>query len=133
MLRRLVRWTALLIVILIVVLVTAVYTISERALKRVYPVDVSPVAIPATAEAIARGEHIAHAVGSCTMCHGDDVGGRVYADMGALGVIVGSNLTRGRGGVGGTFSDSIGCARLGTVCGVTERHLSRCRARSSRT
>ena len=105
MLRRLVRWTALLIVVLIVVLVTAVFTISERALKRVYPVDVSPVAIPATAEAIARGEHIAHAVGSCTMCHGDDVGGRVYADMGALGVIVGSNLTRGRGGVGGTFSD----------------------------
>jgi hypothetical protein len=39
------------------------------------------------------------------MCHGEDVGGRVYADMGALGVIVGSNLTRGKGGVGSKFSD----------------------------
>ena len=105
MIRRLVRWTALMIVVLTAILVTAVYAISERALKRVYLVDVAPIQIPSTPEAVARGEHIAHAVGSCTMCHGDDVGGRVYADMGALGVIVGSNLTRGRGGVGATFSD----------------------------
>lgn len=105
MLRRLVRWTALMIVVLTAILVTAVYAISERALKRVYPVTVTPISIPATPEALARGEHIAQAVGSCTMCHGEDVGGRIYADMGALGIIVGSNLTRGQGGVGATFSD----------------------------
>src|SRR5688572_4339829 len=95
MLRRLVRWTAILIVVLVSVVVASVYAVSELALRKVYDVKAVAVVIPTAPEDIARGRHIAQAVGSCTMCHGDDVGGRVYADMGALGVIVGTNLTRG--------------------------------------
>jgi len=105
MLRRLVRWTAILIVVFVGIVVASVYAISERALNKVYDVKAVAVVIPTAPEDIARGQHIAQAVGSCTMCHGEDVGGRVYADMGALGVIVGSNLTRGKGGVGSKFSD----------------------------
>jgi cytochrome c553 len=65
---------------------------------------VTPLALPSDPAAIARGGHIARAVGTCVLCHGDDFGGAVYADMGAMGVVAGPNLTRGRGGIGAAFT-----------------------------
>ena len=64
---------------------------------------------------VARGAHIVKAVGSCTLCHGDDLGGAVYADMGMIGVIAGPNLTRGRGGrpADFTLADWVRALRFG--------------------
>jgi hypothetical protein len=85
----------------------AVYVLSERRLRRTYPIPASsPVAILTDSAALARGGHLAIAVGSCMLCHGDDLGGRVYSADGALGVIAGPNLTRGRGGLGASFADA---------------------------
>ena len=65
----------------------------------------SPLPIPSDDAAIERGRHLATSVNSCADCHGPDFGGRVFADAGPLGVITGTNLTRGRGGIGGTYTD----------------------------
>jgi hypothetical protein len=93
--------------VVVVLLAGAVYALSERRLRRTYPVPPSPpVAALTDSAAMARGGHIARAVGSCMLCHGDDLGGLVFSADRALGVIAGPNLTRGRGGLGSTFTDA---------------------------
>jgi cytochrome c553 len=98
-----------------VVAVTAVYVVSGRELRRTYTVPETALAIPSDSATLARGAHLVLAVGNCTECHGEDLGGKVYADMGPLGVIAGPNLTRGRGGIGGelTATDWVRALRYG--------------------
>lgn len=66
---------------------------------------------------VARGEHIANAMAHCTECHGADLGGGGRAfPVGRGGAnVVPSNLTSGKGGVGGMYSDRdyIAAIRLG--------------------
>lgn len=83
-----------------------VYALSERALARTYAVPQPQLRPPTGGTAVARGAHLATAVANCVLCHGEDLGGKVYADAGALGVIAGPNLTRGRGGIGAAFTDA---------------------------
>jgi mono/diheme cytochrome c family protein len=108
--RRLRRVFAVALGVLAAILVVAVgtvYALSSRRINRTYPIPRDPpLAIPTDSAAVARGRHLATAVGSCTLCHGLDLGGTVIAEEGPLGVIAGPNLTRGRGGLGATFSDA---------------------------
>jgi mono/diheme cytochrome c family protein len=92
-----------------------VYVTSERALRATYNTPVTELDIPEEPDVIARGEHLVRSVGTCTLCHGEDLGGSVYADEGAIGRIVGPNLTRGRGGVGAelTTDDWVRAIRYG--------------------
>src|SRR5690606_30225998 len=53
---------------------------------------------------IARGAHLASALGKCADCHGDGLGGNVMVDDPALGRLSAPNLTRGRGGVTADFA-----------------------------
>jgi cytochrome c553 len=85
----------------------ATYAISERLLNRKVDVPVETVAVPtADITAVQRGQHLASAVAACTGCHGPNLAGKIYLDDPLLGRIVPQNLTRGRGGVGGNFSDA---------------------------
>jgi mono/diheme cytochrome c family protein len=55
---------------------------------------------------IAHGKHIASSYGSCISCHGADLGGApMYVGDPAMGTLAASNLTRGAGGIGSTYSD----------------------------
>ncbi len=56
------------------------------------------IATPLPAADLARGEHLVRDVLVCTSCHGDDLGGAIVSEDGAMGRIVASNLTRGAGG-----------------------------------
>jgi mono/diheme cytochrome c family protein len=85
-------------------LLVIVYVLSARALNRKYVLPAFSVTVPADSAAVARGAHLVQ-IGTCATCHGSDLGGRVYADMGPVGVVAGPNLTRGRGGRGGFFTD----------------------------
>jgi cytochrome c553 len=104
MLKRILVGGAVGIALLLAGLPAYVYTVSERALEAVYPAPSTALTLPSDPEALPRGEHLARAVGTCTLCHGDDFGGGIYADEGAIGRIVGTNLTRGRGGIANEFS-----------------------------
>ena len=105
-LRRILLWLVVTLVVLAGGGAVAVYAISERKLTRTYAVPPDRVAVPADAAAIARGGHLYQAVGTCALCHADDGGGALYADLGAVGMIAGPNLTRGRGGLGASFTDA---------------------------
>jgi mono/diheme cytochrome c family protein len=98
-----------------VIAATAIYVVSQREMRRTYSVTVTPLAIPTDSAALARGAHLARSVGTCVECHGEDLGGKLYADMGPVGVIAGPNLTRGRGGIGDglTVTDWVRALRYG--------------------
>lgn len=66
------------------------------------PDDAVPIA--AGAEAIARGKHLVEAVAVCTICHGDDLGGKLAFDDPFLGHGYTANLTSGTGGVARYYS-----------------------------
>jgi mono/diheme cytochrome c family protein len=95
-------------VVVLVMLAVAiwVYAASASMLGKTYPIPDLAVPIPTDAAAVARGKHLVLAVGACVECHDADLGGKVYADMGPVGVVAGRNLTGGRGGIGGEFSDA---------------------------
>lgn len=104
----LIRWSAIVVAIVAGVVVLAaggVYIASERRLNERYDVTPASITIPSDAAAVDRGAHLARAVTTCTLCHGEDGGGGVYADMGMVGLVAGPNLTRGRGGLGDELSD----------------------------
>ena len=90
-----------------VLLVSAIglYLRSESMLRRTYTVAQRRIDIPSDSASVARGAHLVNAVGTCATCHGADLGGRVYADMGPIGIVAGPNLTPGAGGRGASFND----------------------------
>ncbi len=72
--------------------------------RRTFEIDESALlsAVVADEITLARGAHLAKIL-SCTECHGEDLSGLVYIDAPPFRV-VGSNLTPGRGGAGGSYS-----------------------------
>ena len=105
--RTLVRWTARILLVLVAAcagFVAYLYVVTNRQLAREYDVRVPAVAIPGDAASIERGRYIATRVSMCTECHGEDLGGKIVEESFAMGRLAGSNLTRGRGGVGARYS-----------------------------
>lgn len=81
-----------------------VYVVSSAKLHRKFVVHVAPEPIPTGPVAVALGRHLAQTRG-CMDCHGQDLGGGVVFHSVPMGLVAAPNLTRGRGGVGGTFTD----------------------------
>ncbi|HZP67392.1 MAG TPA: c-type cytochrome [Rudaea sp.] len=100
--RKFVRWVGRLLATLAVaaaVLLGLVYWRSGALLSQRIALNEAALAIPADADAVARGEHLAVTRG-CTDCHEHDLGGKVLVDAAPIGRIAAPNLTRGRGGIG---------------------------------
>lgn len=76
---------------------------SERRMNRIVTVAPSSVAVPTTAEALARGKYLYDSRG-CIDCHARDGAGRTFIDDGAL-MVRGPNLTAGRNGIAASYSD----------------------------
>jgi len=76
-----------------------VYWRSSSLLAQHIDVNEPALEIPADADAIARGEHLAVTRG-CVDCHAADLAGKVLVDAFPIGRIAAPNLTRGKGGVG---------------------------------
>jgi mono/diheme cytochrome c family protein len=88
-----------------VLVVAAVYVLSSIRVNRKHPIPPIPVlALASDSLTLTRGKHLVTSVANCTFCHGADLGGMVLTDD-ALGVIVGANLTRRRGGIGPDFTE----------------------------
>jgi len=107
---RVFRWLGIVVAaVLALVLLAAAFVavVSWRRISRVHTVNVVvPRSIPSDAAAIERGKHVATAMGSCTYCHGPDLGGQIMQQPGAFGTLAAPNLTRGAGGLGTTFTDT---------------------------
>jgi mono/diheme cytochrome c family protein len=83
----------------------AIYVVSESRLQQKLVVPTESIPISTDISSVQRGQHMASAVAVCMDCHGPYLAGKVLMDDPALGRFVPPNLTRGRGGVGATFSD----------------------------
>ena len=99
--KRTVRWILFALggVLALAVLVAGtLYALSGRKLSEKHTVAVEPaLVIPSDSASIARGSHLVNAL-PCGECHGTDMGGKVFADAGPFALLIGPNLTRGRGG-----------------------------------
>jgi mono/diheme cytochrome c family protein len=86
--------------------ITVIYTLSSFRLNRKHNIPPLPqITLSSDSLILAKGQHLATGTVNCVQCHGDDLGGKIYVDAGALGIIVGPNLTGGKGGIGKTFSN----------------------------
>jgi mono/diheme cytochrome c family protein len=74
--------------------------------SRIYSPPEDRIPIPTDAGSIARGRHLVEAVAVCTICHGENLGGKLAFQDSFLGRGYTANLTSGRGGVGRTYSDA---------------------------
>lgn len=107
--RRAVKWAGLAfggIAIAIVLGVALVYALSSRAMSRTYAVPEVQLAIPADSASVARGRHLSIAVSQCVNCHGENLAGKVFVNNAVMGQLYASNLTPGKGGIGGRYSDA---------------------------
>ena len=90
------------LLLLAVVGLSFVYWRSNALLAPHVQIDEAALAIPADAEAVERGRHLAVTRG-CGECHGADFGGKVIVDLPPVGRIAGPNLTHGKGGLAANF------------------------------
>ena len=89
--------------VLVVVLVS--YFVSGARLNKRYQVPVASIAVPTDSAAIARGRTFATVAG-CTDCHTGTLGGQVMIDGFPFAKLASTNLTRGKGGIGATYTDA---------------------------
>ena len=82
---------------LVVAFVAIVWLVSSRQIAQTLQVEPRPLTVPVTRDsvALARGAHLADAIGGCADCHGEDLGGQVFIDDPGLGRVVAPNLTPG--------------------------------------
>jgi cytochrome c553 len=93
------------VVILVVVGFGTAFTVSERKLAEQFDFVLTTSQIPEDETAIAWGSHLANAVTGCQDCHGPDLAGTILSDD-PVAVLAAPNLTAGRGGIGGEFTDA---------------------------
>ncbi len=83
-----------------------VYLITGIRLRKKYPVPATPITVVTDSVSLARGKHLATALGKCVGCHEEDLGGRIMGDNPVFGRLVASNLTPGRGGALARYDDA---------------------------
>lgn len=107
--KRVLKWVGYVVLALLVLIVAAVGTvwaITSSRLNKTYPTEVETVAIPTDSASIARGRHLVQAVGKCAECHGDKLQGMSMMNEPVFMMLTASNLTRGQGGIGSTYTDA---------------------------
>ena len=81
-----------------------VFVAFNRMWTRTFDVPKHDITATADEVSLAEGRRLLKAR-ACTECHGDDLGGRYFMEEPALGRFYARNLTTGRGGNIGAFSD----------------------------
>ena len=107
MLKKVLKYLAIGVVSIVVLLLAVVYGVSEMKLRRSY--DVKPTtALNVTRDPaqLERGRHLVTAVAKCTECHTADLGGQLFIDGGPFATVYASNLTPGKGGRLAGYTDA---------------------------
>lgn len=93
------------LIALVLVGVGAAYGITEYRINKNHEMHVGMIPIPTGEAAVTRGKHLTEAVGKCQGCHGDNYAGKVVMDAPVFVDLTSTNLTSGKGGIGGEYSD----------------------------
>lgn len=94
--KRLIRWLVrgvAAVALLVAIAVATIYVLSERAMRRTYPVPRVALQVPTDADSIREGERLARILGCTHGCHGRAGEGGVMFDEPAIARIVAPNLT----------------------------------------
>lgn len=75
------------------------YGVTASRFRKSYDVKVEKIAVPADAEAVARGKRFATVIAKCVDCHGANLQGKLLVDDPKFARLAASNLTAGKGGV----------------------------------
>jgi cytochrome c553 len=106
---RVTRWLGITLaglVGLLAIAIIVVYVASSHAIGKVYSIKAPPLIVPTDSVSIASGQHFVQAIGKCASCHGDDFAGKVITDDAAIGRLYSANLTRGKGGIGASYTNA---------------------------
>ena len=90
---------------LVLLVVLVAYFVSGARLRKHYEVAGKVVPLPSDSASLARGKALATLYG-CTGCHTPNLGGMQMIDGFPFAKLASSNLTRGAGGIAGTYSDA---------------------------
>ncbi len=106
---RVLKWLGITLgslVVLIVVALVIVYFVAGARINKTYAIEPKVVAVPTDPVSVERGKHLVDAVVGCKGCHGENLAGQVLLDDPVFGRLVPSNLTSGKGGIGGAYTDA---------------------------
>ncbi|MEM8485668.1 MAG: c-type cytochrome [Bacteroidota bacterium] len=100
------KWTGIVLLGLIIVLLVAGFVVTNKgasAKAEIHTVTATLLSdVPTDSATIARGAHLAK-IHACADCHAENFSGQIFIDAPPF-VTGASNLTSGKGGVGGSFS-----------------------------
>ena len=106
MLKKILKWTLIVLVAIVLILVVSGWFIAnktEKRMNKVYTIEPAPIFIPGDSASIAHGR--AWTMVLCAHCHGTNLAGTQFFDDPDFGIIDSPNLTRGKGGVGSHYTD----------------------------
>jgi mono/diheme cytochrome c family protein len=105
--RKVLKWIGIflgVLIVLVIVFAGVMLFMGNSKLTKTYQVQPAAIVIPEDELSIERGAYLYAA--SCAGCHGDDLGGKAILEDPAIGYLPATNLTAGRGGIGGSYSDT---------------------------
>lgn len=94
------------LVVLVMLLSGFVLVKSSSMMSKKYMPPSEPLSVVRDSTTLERGKHFATAIGKCVDCHTESFGGKVFIDDPTLGRVTATNLTTGKGGVGGKYTDA---------------------------
>ena len=92
------------LVVVVLLGIGVVHVVAGRRISERLDVAGHDLVIPSDSLGLARGERVATALGKCADCHGPDLGGKTFVDIGPVMSLYATNLTRGAGGIGTSYS-----------------------------
>jgi mono/diheme cytochrome c family protein len=107
MLRKIIKWTLIVFGALVLIVGIVVFSLvsgTNRKLNKKWTVEPAAIPIPSDSASLARGMQRARIL--CMDCHGEGFAGRELMNDPAIGKIDAHNLTSGRGGIGGKYTDA---------------------------
>ena len=106
--RKVLKWVVILLgglIGLIVLVVVASYIMAGERINKTYDITPELIVIPEQVD-VGRQEWPLMLFDLCTDCHGPSMAGQVLDDDPLFGTLVAANITSGKGGIGGEFSDA---------------------------
>lgn len=107
MIKRAFKWTLIVIgalVVIVVIVVAGMMSGTSRKMNKKWDIQPAAIALPTDSASLARGMQRARIL--CLDCHGEGFGGRDFMSDPAIGRIDAHNLTGGKGGIGGKYTDA---------------------------
>ncbi len=103
--KKFLKWTGIVLLSLIVIAVIALFVFKQKTSNRLsvkYEVPDENIVIPTDTASLLMGQRYAS---QCTSCHGADFGGTEFFKDDGLGEVNAPNITKGKGGVIGEYTD----------------------------